>query len=333
MDGIVRVFGARRRKVVARASLETSEVEDTVVGQGPELRDNGLIDLRLLFIFWVKWSWTIIPFAVVALYLGYQELKAFQPQFLATMVVAPNGGGSAPAGGLSSAVGNALGVSIGGSSSVTLFDRLEVMVGSVVLATQLQKEQNLLYEVFAGSWDDETKTWVVPQGEEFEKQQRRLRFLRKNTWVAPNLESLARFVGGTVKIQTEKGSFKKISVQHVDPDFAVRILSLVYFTADELLREQDRAESKNRRRYLDAQLASAVNLDSRNALVSLLTSEQRRSMLLESELPYAARIIEPVFVSQHATEPNLQDIFLMRLMFSVIAGLVILTGYSLLRNE
>ena len=332
MDGIVSVFGARSRKVVARASLETSEAEDTVVGQAPELRDHGPIDLRVLFIFWLKWSWTAIPFVVVAIYLGYQELKAFQPQFLATMVVAPNSGGAEPAG-LSSAVGNALGVSIGGGSSASLFDRLEVMVGSVVLASRLQEEQNLLYEVYAGSWDDENKAWIVPQGEEFEKQQRRLRFLRKNTWIAPNLESLARFVGGTVRFETVKGTFKRISVRHVDPDFALRILSLAYFTADELLREQDRAESRNRRRYLDAQLASTVNLDSRNALVSLLTSEQRRSMLLESELPYAARIIEPAFVSQLPTEPNLQDIFALRLILAVIACLLILTGYSLLRNE
>ncbi len=102
----------------------------------------------------------------------------------------------------------------------------------------------------------------------------------------------------------EGTGFRKISVTDSDPEFARYLLETVYFEADDLLRDQDQESTLAHRGYLRDKVEAANIVEIRAGLVGLLMQQENKVMMHESELPYAASIIEPVNVSNQPTEPN-----------------------------
>jgi uncharacterized protein involved in exopolysaccharide biosynthesis len=87
-----------------------------------------------------------------------------------------------------------------------------------------------------------------------------------------------------------------------------------------------------RRNYLERQLSSERLLDSRQALTSLLVSEERKAMLLETDLPYTARIIDPPYVTAKPDEPNLRFTIAFPAVIAVMIGLILITAITLFRR-
>jgi hypothetical protein len=112
------------------------------------------------------------------------------------------------------------------------------------------------------------------------------------------------FLSGALQFERAGSKrFIEVSVKNRDPDFALKLLEVVYEEADAMLREADLAELRERMGYINSRLEQAKLVDSRQALIGLLTTEERRAMLLETDLPYAARIIDRPFVSK-SPEPE-----------------------------
>lgn len=303
---------------------------------GPETSTRGqvddLIDVRFLFGVWLRWSWLVLVLAAVGAYFGVQSARNHTPQYTAKMIVQP-AGGSENLSGAAVQLTSALGLGLPTAGRGATFGRFEVLLSSVTLAQRLDKKYGLLREVFAGSWDAQSESWIEPTGPSYQRQQRVRRFFRRSEWSPPSLEDLARYVVGSVAIDPTPGEgFFEVTVRHQDPEFALRLLKLTYQEADDLTREQDLEESERRRLYIRSRLSSADLVDTREALINLLTAEERKAMLLESDLPYAARIIEPPFVSNRPEEIDI------RLMIAVPAiiwgglGLLLITFVALIRR-
>ncbi len=295
------------------------------------IADDSVIDLRHIFRIWIRWSWVLIPVAALGAYIGYRDLQSYRPTYTASMIVQPSGGGQADQ---LSAVASRLGISLGGGGSSSELDRLSVLLGSVALAERLQEKYQLMQRVFAGSWDPAKEEWVRPSGEEFERSERIREFFRLNRWSPPTLESLAAYIKGNIEFdRISKAPFVEIVHSDSSPEIALEILEMVYFEADELLREQDRTEIEKRREYLDTQLLRATTVDSRQALRNLLTGEIRRASLLGSGLPYAARIIEPPHASTRPSEPNPRLVIGFPTAMTLFAALVLITLVAVIRRE
>ena len=290
------------------------------------------IDVRYLLLIWLRWSWFILILAATGATIGIQSARQFTPSYEASLVVQPSGGSE----GISASqvrISSALGIAVGRSSQASTFGRLEVLIGSVTLAEKLQEQHNLLQEIYTGQWNDESGEWERPVGKDFERDQKIRRFFGLPQWSPPNVEDLARYLGGVIKIrEAESEGFFDVTVSHSNPDFALKILTLAYFAADDMARDQDLVESETRRNYIQAQLREASLVDSRQALIGLLTGEERKAMLLSSNLPYAARIIEPPFVSSRPEEPSLRSKILVPSFLWGLAGLVLVTFVALLRR-
>lgn len=293
-----------------------------------------IIDVRFLLRVWLRWSWILVILAILGVAKGVMDVRSITPVFTARMTVQPEftnglGGGGGQAGGV---LGN-LGLQLG-SNTPSTFDRLKVVMRSLALAEVLQEKYGYMQILFAGSWDPATKSWIRPSGEAFERQERRNRFLGLPTWQEPSLESLARAVGGSVAFQKEKDSqFWDVSVTGPDREAALRLLKVAYYEADELLRRQDRVESQQRRRYLEAQLALPATIDVKQALIGLMSTEQRRAMMLESDLPYAARVIEQPYVSEYPKPKNVPLLVALPAIMLVGLGLLAITAVALFRRE
>lgn len=291
-----------------------------------------IIDVRFLLRVWLRWSWVLVILALLGVAKGVMDVQNLSPVYVAKMMVLPDSGGGVGGGQVGGVLGN-LGLQIG-SNAPTTFDRMKVVMRSLQLAEVLQKKYGMMQIMFAGSWDADRQQWKRPTGDDFERQQRISAFFGQPLWQEPSLESLARAVGGSVVFRKDKDTpFWEVSVSGGDRAAALRLLTIAYSEADELLRGQDRVESQLRRRYLESQLVGLTNVDVRQALVGLMSSEQRRAMMLESSLPYAARILEPPFVSEYPEGRNIRILIALPAIILVLAGLLVITAVALFRRE
>lgn len=301
----------------------------------PRVAEDEVIDLRYLVYAWLKWIWVPIVLAGIGAYLGYRDLQQFAPQSTASMIVLPaSSGQAAPAGRVESIAGQ-FGMQLGTpTQSVSSFYRLQVLLGSHLLAERLQERYGLLQRVYAGSWDGATNTWKRPAGEDFERDQRIRAMLRQNLWQPPSIESVAVYVKGKVRIEpVEGGAFQKISVTDSDPQFALWLLQAAYEAADELLREQDRRDVFEREAYINRELSNTQNILIADALRGMLASELNRKAMLSGDMPYAAKITEPARLSARKTEPNLRVLFGLPMVGMAAAGFFIVTLIAVARRE
>ena len=72
-----------------------------------------------------------------------------------------------------------------------------------------------------------------------------------------------------------------------------------------MVRDRDRIESEERKKYIQAQLQTETKVDLRQALGSALASELAREISLQTNTPYAATVVEMPRLSSRRTEPNL----------------------------
>lgn len=299
-----------------------------------------VVDLRYLFAALWRGKWAILALALLGGFYGLWDMRSFVPQYVASMVVAPStSGGVSPqvSGsqfGQFMGLARGFGVNIGPMGEVTTFDRLKLVISSVTLAEILQNKYGYLQKVFAGSWDPAKKKWIRPSGKRFEWEQRVRRFLHLRTWSEPTIESLVAYVGGTVRIEgVKEAPFQRISVTHTNPDFALELLTTVYVEADELLRQQDRKETAARKAYLEEQLQRVSMMEMKAALVGLLTNEEQTAMLLQGDLPYAARVMEPAFVSSKQTEPNPVALVSLPTFLGLVGGTLLVILIAVFRRE
>lgn len=316
--------------------IEVTRPPKEVSPQRVETFDQELavLDIRHLLIVWLKWSPVLLVLAAVGVYLGIRDVQNTVGTYQARMTVLPDSGSSGISDDLSQAATALTGIKIGGSKQTNAFDRLRLVVGSVPFAKKLQGKYGLMQRVFAGSWDANSNTWIRPSSDDFERTQRWRKFLGLSGWISPDLESLAQYIRGRMIFQESSAAgFITVSFTHQDPKTAIEMLRLVYFEADEMLRDQDTQDTASRLTYINQRLTEARGIDTRSALIGLLSSEQRKAMLLSSDMPYAARVVEPPYVSSRPIEPNVRSALLLPAMVAVALGLLIITGGTLLRRD
>ena len=298
-----------------------------------------IIDLSYLTSVLLKWFWVPVLTAASGLYFGYQDIRAFSPQYVATMIVLPSGGpaGGAQGGGAVQSIATELGL-LRGSQATAMrpFDRLTFFLGSIALAERLQEEYGMLQMLYGDSWDAETGEWMRPSGEDFERDQRKRELLRQNLWAPPNLQTLADFVKGSIQIEgvgDGGGQMQRLTVSSQDPEFALWLLNTVYFAADDLIRERDRAEVLQRMAYVEQQLATVDKVHIRDGLREQLAAELGRQVALEVDLPYTATVIEAARVGNTRTEPNVRLLFGIPVVVGGVIGFSFVALVALFRRE
>lgn len=303
------------------------------------VRADDVIDLRYLFRSWWKGSWFIILAALAGLAIGLWEMKKFQPMYTAVMLVSPaggpEGGSSRDISGLQSfaaAFGIGSGSAAGGATSS--FDRLIVLLGSVTLAERLQERHSFLQTVYRGAWNPSTQDWNRPSGTRFERMEALREYFKLPTWKPPSISSLASFIGSTVRVVTlQANGFRQVSVAHEDPEFAEYLLRTAYYEADELLREIDQESTRVQKQYLENKIANSKIIEIRTGLVGLLMQQENKAMLLQSDAPYAAYIIQPISVSNRPTAPNPRMYVGVGVVVGAFIGLLVVSFISMFRRE
>jgi hypothetical protein len=299
-----------------------------------------VIDIQQIVRIFVRWSWLIVLFALIGAGKGINDAHKFSPANVARMVVSPieSGGGGGGAGG-SAGGGRALqavfsGLKLDSGGKTSKFDEIMYLSGTITFARLMDEKYGLLRKIYKGGWDADKQVWRRPEGQEFELREEINKYLNLRTWSPPTLEDLARFIGGSFRSELlEDASFYEITVKSGDAKFALWLLKTVFAEATNYLREQEEKNLRVQRQFVMDKLAETKIVDFRGQLLQTLENIDRKEMLSTGGLPFAAKVIDPPYISKYKTQPSTVKTIGIPAFGMGLLGAVLILIVSLYRGE
>lgn len=238
---------------------------------------------------------TVTAGFVIGIAFGVYTAWTNGPRFVATMNLLPAESSSVEG---NPGSGGALGLIAGltGSSlgSVPKFTQFLSALHSTKVAEILDKKYAMSCRIFAGDCDQKTHQWRERTG-----WRAQLNGITAALSGLPNpngphtATELAQYIEGSVDVTIDKVSgVVKLEYQSSKPKFAAEFMSLLVRTTNDYIKGQDREIVRKYVGYLTTQTAIATNVAQRDALDQLLLQQERKLMLTEVDVPYAASILD-----------------------------------------
>jgi hypothetical protein len=226
--------------------------------------------------------------------------------------------GSAKAlGGLASLAG----IDLQAGTPVAPFDVFRaVLVGGDVARTVGTTE--MLKGAFPDRWDSKAKMWRPETGAAAGVKgflaQIGLPEMRNGN---PDWQMFRAYLKETVK--TSKGvetPVFTVSFTHAEPVYAVKLLKALRQAADDHVRANDKARAEANIIHLSHRLAVESRAEHRVVLAAALSEQERTLMLAAAGTPYAAELVEDVYVSRRPVSPNVGLILAGAAFFGILIG-------------
>ena len=117
-------------------------------------------------------------------------------------------------------------------------------------------------------------------------------------------------------------------------DLEFFILKTAFYEADENIRQRNIVRVNNRRNYLQKKLNNITHEDQRKVIFSLLEKNEYKAMLLDSEGPFVAEVLQKPFVSVYRSEPKMIMLIMpigVCILIYILTMTIILVFHSLLQ--
>ena len=246
----------------------------------------------------IERRWLIVGPAIVSVMLALAWLRTTPPEYRAFMVVGPTETLDRVTAG-DGATGSS------GGGAVTDFTRFLSLSTSVSAAHRLVEHDWVLPALFPESWNGGDGRWYPPRTLDAQAERWIDWLLGRAAWRPPGPEALAERLEERLGVGPIGGSgLRRIGLRHRDRTTALRLLSLLHATADEMVRETAAARADAQIAYLRERLAGADLIEHRRALETLLMDQERRRMLIQADIPYAAFLLERPSAPTQADWPN-----------------------------
>ena len=300
--------------------------------QGSEF-ERELIDFRQYFRALVRAWWLVLIFCSLGALKGLNDMHSFSPQHTARMVVLPigsdGGNGNSP---FASQIASALGLNA--TSSVDRFSLITQQLSSIQLARVLNKKYKLMHRIYGGNWNEKTKTWIRPTGAEFEFREKINRYLNLSVWEEPTIEQAAGYIAGSINISTLGDTpFREMTVVHSDSKFALWLLEIAVSEAVEIVRAKENEKQFRQRNLIERRLKETVIVEFRDSLSQLLANETKKELLLSDNSSFGFEIVEPPYVSNNLTHPNIIRMFYLPVLLGGAFAAFLIMVLMLLRSE
>jgi len=267
------------------------------------------ITLRDLMLIIARGKWIVLATLTSVVVLVTLWMKTSDPLYTASMVVAP--AAEAGAGSLASKLAryaelaSFAGVELPSDETVSAFTHFIELQTSVTLARRLHDKHGVVYKVYERYWDSRNKRWTQPQ-DMVEAVKGQLRsFLNLPVWTPPSPTALAEYLKDELELSAVGTTgMRTIKFRHKDPEFAEQLLRWVHSESDDLIREEALDRTSRQIAYIEGKLETVTVAEHRQSLVQLLSDQEKQMMMIQLDLPYAARIIEPPTVSDAPTSPK-----------------------------
>lgn len=213
----------------------------------------------------------------------------------------------------------------GRPAQVSRIDRFLMLLKSVRVAERLDAETHIMRSIFTRDWDKSNQTWSEPAPNLFDTIGRPLRrLLGRPQWTAPSTYDLAKYLETNINVgltvPERSLPVYRLTIDSSDPLFALNLLSNLIRDSDNVVREIDSESSKRHMDYIVQQLGTVTNFEHRQALINLLTEQERTLMLAAPNQPYAVDLLEPVHASSRPTKPQVSILVTLGLILGVTAG-------------
>lgn len=254
--------------------------------------------ISISYLLGMVWSGRLLVLAatLAGLLYGTYQVYADGPRYTARVSIAPADSDSTAGGiGGSGAAGLVAGLTgTKNTLALPIFTQFISSISSVGVAKELSRRHNLLCRLYAGECDPVTRRWQREIGarEWFNGVLARLGGIPDPNGPRTDID-LAIYIRDAIVPETNKtNSLVTLSFTHSKPDFAAQFLSAVVSTTNDHIRAQNRETQRRYVAYLAMNAAKAANVEQRQAIDTLLLQEERRLMLTEVDIPYAAKILD-----------------------------------------
>ena len=123
----------------------------------------------------------------------------------------------------------------------------------------------------------------------------------------------------------ENTDLTEVTLLYADPAEGKKVLMMLYQNANEILRIESLGRSKNRVKYLKEMLPNVGVAEYRDALVSLLAQQEKKTMLLQEGSAFAAQILEGPRSSPRPVYPNYLSTLILGPLIGLLTALLIVT--------
>lgn len=326
---------ARSQPLPPRPAPEVARIASASVQDALSLPD--VINLREVVRRILRGWWIIVLTVLGSVGVAFLYLDRAPVEYTATLIISSVDEGAASSVASPEAVG-ALSALLGGgtsqSESVSDFTRFRYLMVSRALARRLVERHDMLKVVFASEWNEIEQRWSPP-GSLNADVRRWLGELFDVPWYTePSVDRLAAYLESRLDVANlETTPMVTVAFNHRDGEFARRLLDTIYDETDQLLREQDRSNTEEAVTYLGEALTRASLVEHRLALQQLLLRNLAKLMLLDTDQPFAARMLEPPYVSPLPTSPKVNLVLIVAFVGGAILGLVMVFFVDALRGR
>ena len=148
------------------------------------------------------------------------------------------------------------------------------------------------------------------------------------------LETFDAYLEQVAISQDPKTRLIFISVEHMSPIFAKKLLDLIIREANELLRNKDLREASDAIAFLTSEIPKSSLITMKDAISQLVQSKLEMQMMAKISTEYVLKVIEPPFVPEKKSKPSRSIICILgTLLGGMLSCLWVLIRYYILDDR
>jgi hypothetical protein len=242
-------------------------------------------------------------------------------------------------GGFASGLTSKLLGSGGASGGNDPYQNFQQLLPSTKLSQVLIERDHILQTVFYKRWDFETNRWKQP-GLLGSLKNGIKGLLNLPITNRPNVDDLTRFFDshldvGHASISSggllgSSSPYINVSFKYGDPREAERLLGVILFETDQIIREDQRHNVTSRIAFLRQELSSqSIAADERTALISILSDQEQLLSMIEADQRYASTLVVPPYASLKPTSPPQPGTLIVVALFASVFAWCVCVSLSL----
>ncbi len=207
------------------------------------------------------------------------------------------------------------------------------LIRSPRLYKVLIKQDRILPVIFPERWDQEMQAW--------RKKSLQLGFIRGMFHLpnkdGPNVDDLKRYMENHLSVSEvspsgsaptlSSATYTQVSFRYRDPAEAERLLDLILYETDSLIREDRRQDIVARTAVIKKELLNATQSDERATLIGILSSQEQLYTVIKADNRFASTLIVPPYASvTPESPPGPKKLLLYVLAASLFVWIVLVWG-------
>ena len=289
------------------------------------------IDLyKLAQVIW-RQKWIIAAITLLTIIGAITYLNIASYNYTVTLKVVPV---EKEAGGLVSRFGgfaSLAGVSVPGDDAVSQFGLYKELLTGLETAERVSQRAEVMRVVFAGEWNAQKNEWMEPTGvlKDLKGQIKSTLGIPVYPWQPPDGRRLKEYLKDAITITKSRDTaVTSVSINVRNVSFGKDLLWALHEIVDASLRDLALEKARRHIDYVRQLLTKVTMADYRQALIEVLSTQEKSRMLASSELFFAADPLGVPTATLRPTKPKPAAVLVLSLVLGLLAGILVV----LIRN-